>query len=282
MAQKVRVIIGASYGDEGKGLATDYFGAQHMGAGTIVNVLTNGGAQRGHTVQLPGGIRHVFKHFGAASFRGAATYMAHQFIVNPMQLVREYEELAGMGVTPEFTIHPQCRFSTPWDMLANQKLKEISGVSNTCGFGIWETVLRYDRGYGIPYAKISVMGREERVQYLRSLRDGYFAARTKELGIRVEDDEAFFSEGLPGLPCNLRRSDVGPGVPGPVTAGQKELYLFPLFPSLKRAPQGERKAGLKARKGRDHVNKKTQKLIRVIAAAARPAVGEKKKPVHLP
>jgi hypothetical protein len=27
---------------------------------------------------------------------------------------------------------------------------------------------------------------------------------------------------------------------------------------------------------------KTQKLIRVIAAAARPAVGEKKKPVHLP
>ena len=154
MAQKVRVIIGASYGDEGKGLATDYFGAQHMGAGTIVNVLTNGGAQRGHTVQLPGGIRHVFKHFGAASFRGAATYMAHQFIVNPMQLVREYEELAGMGVTPEFTIHPQCRFSTPWDMLANQKLKEISGVSNTCGFGIWETVLR------------------------------------------VEDDEAFFSEGL--------------------------------------------------------------------------------------
>ena len=196
MAQKVRVIIGASYGDEGKGLATDYFGAQHMGAGTIVNVLTNGGAQRGHTVQLPGGTRHVFKHFGAASFRGAATYMAHQFIVNPMQLVREYEELAGMGVTPEFTIHPQCRFSTPWDMLVNQKLKEISGVSNTCGFGIWETVFRYDRGYGIPYAKISVMGREERVQYLRSLRDGYFAARTKELGIRVEDDEVFFSEGL--------------------------------------------------------------------------------------
>lgn len=75
------------------------------------------------------------------------------------------------------------------------------------------------------------------------------------------DLHIFFSEGLPGLPCNLRRSDVGPGVPGPVTAGQKELYLFPLFPSLKRAPQGERKAGLKARKGRDHVNKKTQKLI---------------------
>lgn len=196
MAQKVRVIIGASYGDEGKGLATDYFGAQADKTGGTVNVLTNGGAQRGHTVELSGGTRHVFKHFGSASFRGAVSYMAHQFIINPMELVREYEELAGMGVMPKILIHPGCRFSTPWDMLVNQKLKERDGINCTCGFGIWETVVRYGRGCGTAYAEVSAMGREERILYLRRLRDGYFAARIKELGIRMDDDDVFFSKDL--------------------------------------------------------------------------------------
>ena len=41
--QNIKVIIGASYGDEGKGLATDYFGAQASGRYSAVNVLTNGG-----------------------------------------------------------------------------------------------------------------------------------------------------------------------------------------------------------------------------------------------
>ena len=89
--QKIKVIIGASYGDEGKGLATDFFGAQGKEKNGTINVLTNGGPQRGHTVELPDGRRHVFKHFGAATFRGAVTYFAEQFLVNPMEFLREYE-----------------------------------------------------------------------------------------------------------------------------------------------------------------------------------------------
>ena len=87
--QNVKVIIGASYGDEGKGLATDFFGSREKG--DVINVLTNGGPQRGHTVELSDGRRHVFRHFGAASFRRAATYYAEQFLINPMEFVREYD-----------------------------------------------------------------------------------------------------------------------------------------------------------------------------------------------
>ena len=87
--QNVKLIIGANYGDEGKGLATDFFGAQAADSFGTINVLTNGGPQRGHTVELADGRRHVFKHFGAASFRGAASYFAEQFIVNPMEFMRE-------------------------------------------------------------------------------------------------------------------------------------------------------------------------------------------------
>ena len=48
----IKVIIGASYGDEGKGLATDFFGAREEHKEELINVLTNGGPQRGHTVEL--------------------------------------------------------------------------------------------------------------------------------------------------------------------------------------------------------------------------------------
>ena len=208
--QNIKIIIGASYGDEGKGLATDFFGAQAQHRQSTINVLTNGGPQRGHTVELTDGRRHVFKHFGAATFRGADTYYARQFMVNPMEYVREYEELQEIcGKTAAFA-DPLCRFSTPWDMLVNQMLKEKQGIHNSCGFGIWETVLRYQRGYGISLGAFAAMSREDRLTWLRRLRDGYFAGRLRELGLAHLDErhglfcpgsasgleDLFFSDGI--------------------------------------------------------------------------------------
>lgn len=203
--QEVKVIIGASYGDEGKGLATDYFGAQaaaqdvHPSAYKtavsgmlllsaaerpstgIINVLTNGGPQRGHTVELADGRRHVFKHFGSAAFRGAASYFDSQFMVNPMEFMREYNELAAERTPPAAYMHPDCRFTTPWDMIANQILQEKRGIHNSCGFGIWETVLRCRRGWGVPFHTFVSMSREERITFLRRIRDVYFAKRFREI-----------------------------------------------------------------------------------------------------
>jgi len=181
--QNIKVIVGASYGDEGKGLATDFFGAQAKGRHETINVMTNGGPQRGHTVELPDGTRHVFKHFGAAAFQSAATYMADSFLVNPMEFCREYSELRAMGCAPEAYMNPRCRFTTPWDMLINQMLQQKRGLHNSCGFGIWETVLRYKRGYGMPIGQFVNLTREDRRRYLMGLRDGYFAKRFRELGL---------------------------------------------------------------------------------------------------
>ena len=188
--QNIKVIIGASYGDEGKGLATDFFGAEAGSKHGTINVLTNGGPQRGHTVELEDGTRHVFKHFGAAAFRGAATYLAGQFLVNPMEFCREYDELSGMGRAPEAFMDPCCRFTTPWDMLVNQLLQEKRGLHNSCGFGIWETVLRYEQGYGIPVGRFMDMSRDDRLRFLTKLRDGYFVKRVRELGLAEADGES--------------------------------------------------------------------------------------------
>ena len=203
--QEIKVIVGASYGDEGKGLATDYFGAkaaaqtaghsagkkavsqvpllsaaERPSAG-IINVLTNGGPQRGHTVELKNGRRHVFKHFGAATFRGAASYFDRQFLINPMEFMREYDVLDEDQTPPRAYMHPDCRFTTPWDMIANQFSQEKRGLHSSCGFGIWETVLRYQRGWGIPFQSFVNMRREDRITYLRKIRDVYFAKRIREM-----------------------------------------------------------------------------------------------------
>ena len=190
--QNIKLIIGANYGDEGKGLAADFFGAGAAGRFNAINVLTNGGPQRGHTVELSDGRRHVFKHFGAASFRGAASYFAEQFIVNPMEFMREYDDLCAVHEAPEAYMNPRCRFSTPWDMLTNQLFLEKNGLHNSCGFGIWETVLRYQKGFGISFGTFAAMNSEDRISYLRGLRDGYFAERIR--GLKAAD--YFFSDDL--------------------------------------------------------------------------------------
>ena len=185
--QEIKIIIGASYGDEGKGLAADYFGSR---GSDLINVLTNGGPQRGHTVEMPDGRRHVFKHFGAAAFRGAASYFERQFLVNPMEFIREYEELSSIHKAPMAFMNPDCRFTTPWDMMVNQMLREKKGIHNSCGFGIWETVLRYQRGWGISFETFSRMTRDDRLAYLRRIRDLYSYVRIREIeNMRAETAE---------------------------------------------------------------------------------------------
>ena len=50
----LKAIIGANYGDEGKGKMTDYFAAEAAkNRKSCIVVLSNGGAQRGHTVINP-------------------------------------------------------------------------------------------------------------------------------------------------------------------------------------------------------------------------------------
>lgn len=144
---EIKIIIGANYGDEGKGLAADYFAGQANNNNNILGVLTNGTAQRGHTVTLADGHTHVFHHFSSATFQGADTYICKDFTVNPMIFVKELGELEykfDSLSALRFYIHPECKVVTPFDMLRNLRERTISGLHNTCGAGYWNTLERYD------------------------------------------------------------------------------------------------------------------------------------------
>ncbi len=140
----IKIVIGANFGDCGKGLMTDYFSQK---PNSIV-VCSNGGAQRGHTVTTPDGIRHVFHHFGSGTFNHASTYLSEDFIVNPIIFKQEYDELMKLGYIPNAYINQNCMLTTPFDMMANQIIEENRGKNKhgSCGLGIFETIKRYKAG----------------------------------------------------------------------------------------------------------------------------------------
>lgn len=137
------VIIGALFGDEGKGLLTDFHAAR-FGADCIV-ARFNGGAQAGHTVVLPDGRRHVFSHFGSGTPAGAATFLSRHFVSNPLLFLREAAELETLGIpAPVVYADERGLVTTPFDMLINQWAEAARGTGKhgSCGVGFGETIER--------------------------------------------------------------------------------------------------------------------------------------------
>lgn len=139
---KADVIIGAGYGDEGKGYFTDYISSQKE---ETVVIRFNGGAQAGHTVITPEGKRHVFGHFTSNLFLpNASGYLSKYFQINPIVFLKELNQLKDLGLSPNIACHSECYIATPFDMLINQWLESSRGDSRhgSCGLGIGETIHR--------------------------------------------------------------------------------------------------------------------------------------------
>ena len=141
MSTRAQAVIGALYGDEGKGLMVDRLAAATPRA---VVVRSNGGAQAGHTVVDPAGRRHVFHHIGSGSFAGAATHFSRFFVAHPMLLLDELAALGQLGVKPEISSDPRAPVTTPFDVIINQALELARGAARhgSCGLGFGETIER--------------------------------------------------------------------------------------------------------------------------------------------
>lgn len=136
------VVIGAAFGDEGKGLTTHYL-ASRYGREAIV-VRFNGGAQAGHTVVNNSSQRHIFKHIGSGTFAGATSYLSHFFVSNPILFLEEINNLHALGLKPNVYIDPASIVTTPYDMMINQIIEEFRGGRRhgSCGVGFSETIER--------------------------------------------------------------------------------------------------------------------------------------------
>lgn len=143
---KVYGVIGANYGDEGKGMVSAHI-RYHSDPARTVTILTNGGAQRGHTVDSHDGRRFIFHHLGASRPDDCSvTYCPAPFVINPMVLAQDLRDIKGWCKwPPKVYINAACLVTTPFDMMANQ-IEELSATDGTkwgsTGMGIWHTKQR--------------------------------------------------------------------------------------------------------------------------------------------
>lgn len=146
-----KIIIGANYGDEGKGLVTRHFALQARKDGrNPITILHNGTAQRGHTVDYSPEFRHVFHHFGSGTLDYVPSFFAGSFLVHPMSFIEEYLELSRYQPMPRIYCDPDCVVITPFDMLIDHAIEADIAVKNgqreygSCGYGSWSTTDRID------------------------------------------------------------------------------------------------------------------------------------------
>lgn len=163
---KASIVIGANYGDEGKGTVVANLAKE---SANVLNVLTNGGSQRGHSILTKDGSM-TFQHFGSGTYHGADNYFSAWYILNPMQFVKEYCDLI---VKPKNIFRDQrCRWSTPYDAMANLIDEELRGRQASCGMGIWMTIKRCDRT-SIMLFDDFVKNEDKQYPYLESVKAYY-------------------------------------------------------------------------------------------------------------
>lgn len=144
MNSSVFVVVGLSFGDEGKGSLTDYLVRKH-GMHTVVRF--NGGSQAGHNVVLADGRQHTFAQFGSGAFAGCRTHLSRYMLVNPQFLMNEERHLQELGFEHNYarlTVERTALVTTPFQVAAN-RLREMlraegTGRHGSCGMGIGETM----------------------------------------------------------------------------------------------------------------------------------------------
>ncbi len=188
---KAHIVIGKNFGDEGKGLATDYFAVEAVKKNaSCIAVRFNGGAQAGHTVDTVSG-RFVFHELSSASFRRVDTYWAKDFLPDLFKLEEELNAFKGLtGFAPKIYAHPYCRIVTIDDVLTNMAAETARGKERhgSCGMGIYEAVVRSE-SHHLYIKDVKGMTAESLYKTLKELREEYYPVRLKELLGAIKEPE---------------------------------------------------------------------------------------------
>lgn len=145
----IKTVIGLGFGDEGKGLTTDYLCSKSYNP---LVIRFSGGQQAGHTVLL-NGIRHTFANFGSGTLRGAPTYWTSICTFDPIGCMNEYDDLIKKGVKPKLYVDAKCPVTTHFDKKYNKKVDAKNG---TCGVGVGTTLQREEDHYSLLFEDLSI------------------------------------------------------------------------------------------------------------------------------
>ncbi|WP_160139077.1 adenylosuccinate synthetase [Chryseobacterium sp. c4a] len=140
--KKAQIVIGLGFGDEGKGITTDFLAQQNPGA---VVIRFSGGQQAAHTVMMDSR-KHVHSSFASGALRGLPSYFTEHCTIHPLFLFNEREELKAKNGNTELHIHPLAKVTTPFDVWQNRtNTKNLE--HGTCGKGVGATMKRNESPY---------------------------------------------------------------------------------------------------------------------------------------
>jgi len=141
--KRALIVVGLGFGDEGKGLCTDWL---CRSTEKPLVVRFNGGHQAGHTVVTDQGLRHVFSNFGSGTFQGAPTYWSSFCTFSPVSFLKECKALRSLSLNPEVFVDNLCPVTTHYDILFNQLIEKNRGKNphGSCGVGFGATLERHD------------------------------------------------------------------------------------------------------------------------------------------
>jgi adenylosuccinate synthase len=146
MIETATAVIGANYGDEGKGLVSCNRAEERRNS---LTVFYNGGFQRSHTINYLG-IDYPCRITAAGFVHGSHTYYAPDFVIEPVSWEqfrndKTFRDLCdrSLGGDTKILVSSKCRITTPYDILLGHA-REKSLKHGSCGLGIYQTIVRDD------------------------------------------------------------------------------------------------------------------------------------------
>lgn len=141
---EVKIVLGHTFGDEGKGVTVQWLCKKAIEEGKKPLVVRfSGGPQAAHTI-FNGGTEHICSSFGSGVLLGVPTMYTEEVYMDPICLMNEFRTLQCKGVSPKLFrgVH---RIITPYDVLAGRNNSKVIS-DGTCGKGIYSTFERYKHG----------------------------------------------------------------------------------------------------------------------------------------
>ncbi|REC59063.1 adenylosuccinate synthetase [Chryseobacterium pennae] len=161
--KKVQIVIGLGFGDEGKGITTDFLAQQNPES---VVIRFSGGQQAAHTVMIDDR-KHVHSSFASGALRGLPSYFTEHCTIHPIFLLNEREELKAKNGNIELHIHPLAKVTTPFDVWQN-RTNSKNLEHGTCGKGVGATMKRNESPYKL-FAIDLIAPMEMLVEKLKSI-----------------------------------------------------------------------------------------------------------------
>ena len=123
-SSKVTAIVGAQWGDEGKGKITDFFAGE---ADFVVRF--HGGNNAGHTVIVNGDTYKLHLIPSGVLYEHPTSIIGNGVVVDPAALIKEINYLKDKGVTPKLKISDRAHVIMPYHIEMDSITSKSGGIS---------------------------------------------------------------------------------------------------------------------------------------------------------